>query len=85
MISSKRNGNGNDSKSIDNVIRLLLRKNGADLHEMLEVGPKQAAMATLKIVERRGFRTHQLKVAGELTRYFARKKVSTTSAKKKQK
>lgn len=62
-------------KNLDIVIRLLLRKRGADLHELLALGPRQAAMTTMKRVERRGFKTSHIKMAGQLTRYYARKKI----------
>lgn len=73
------------NKSSDDVIRLLLRKKGADLHELLSVGPKQAAATTMKMAERRGFKTSQMKLAGSLTRYYARKRVGgkTVAAKKR--
>jgi hypothetical protein len=51
----------------------MTRPKGATLQEIKAAKFKAAAMAALKIVERRGFKTSVVKKAGELTRYVAKR------------
>jgi hypothetical protein len=51
----------------------MTRPKGATLAEIKAAKFKAAAMAALKIVERRGYKTNVVKKDGELTRYVARK------------
>lgn len=53
------------------VIRLLLRKNGASMQELIDAGHNQPAATALKLAETRGLKTRTAKEEGEFTRYFA--------------
>lgn len=55
----------------ETVVRMLLRKNGTTLAELVEAGHNQPAQAALKIAETRGLKTSSKKEEGEVTRYFA--------------
>jgi hypothetical protein len=57
----------------EKLIKLFTRPNGATVHDTMEAGFKFPAMAALRIAERRGLKVSHKKVAGELTRYFAKR------------
>lgn len=57
------------------VIKLLLRARGADIHDIKKIGFNQPAMNAVKLAQRRGFATSIMKMAGRMTRYYARKRV----------
>lgn len=59
------------SPSIDDVVKLMRRKDGATIDEMHEIGFKQPAQAAVKAAKRKGFKTSQKKAEGEFTRYYA--------------
>jgi hypothetical protein len=55
------------------LVKLLSRPTGATITDISEAGFKYAAMAAMKIVERRGYKTSVVKKPGELTRYIAKR------------
>jgi CO dehydrogenase/acetyl-CoA synthase alpha subunit len=55
------------------VFKLLQRENGCTLTDIKNAGYAWPAMSVLKMAERNGMKTSSKKVAGELTRYFARR------------
>jgi hypothetical protein len=57
----------------EKLIKLFTRPNGATLTDTKEAGFNYPAMSALKIAERRGLKVTTKKVAGELTRYFAKR------------
>lgn len=63
--------NGKHVETRAAVIRLLLRKNGATMRELIDAGHNQPAATALKLAETRGLKTHTSKEEGGLTHYFA--------------
>jgi hypothetical protein len=57
----------------EKLIALMTRKDGATLSDVVEAGWKFAAMAALKIAERRGLKVSVVKKDGERTRYHAKR------------
>jgi hypothetical protein len=57
----------------EKLIKLFTRPNGATLTDTVEAGFKYPAMTALKIAERRGLKVTTKKVAGQPTRYFAKR------------
>jgi hypothetical protein len=72
--SAAKNGKAKPIKPLHaKMIALMSRPTGADLHELKKAGWKAAAMAALKLVERKGYKTNVVTKKGELARYVARK------------
>ena len=57
----------------DTLVKLMSRPNGATIHDTWNAGFGYAAMAAVKIVERRGYKVSKKKEQGELTRYIAKR------------
>ncbi len=57
----------------EKLVKLMSRPGGATISDLSGAGFKYAAMAALKIAERRGLKTSTKKVPGELTRYIAKR------------
>lgn len=66
----------------EGVIRLLLRKSGALLKELKDIGWAAPAQGALRVAETRGLKTSSKKADGEFTRYFASGTPSKVGAKK---
>jgi hypothetical protein len=71
-VGKKTNGKPNPLH--EKLIKLFSRPNGATITDISEAGFKYAAMAALKIAERRGLKTSVKKPGpGELMRYYAKR------------
>jgi acetolactate synthase regulatory subunit len=57
----------------EKLVKLFTRKDGATVQDVAEVKFYGPAIAALRIVERRGYKTNVIKKSGELSRYVARK------------
>ena len=53
------------------VIKLLLRKSGATMRELVEAGHNQPAATALKLAQTRGLKTRIDKPEGDVTHYYA--------------
>ncbi len=60
------------SKASSNVIKLMMRKTGATLHDFREVGFGQSAVSAIRLAERRKLKTCIIRKKGKLNRYLAR-------------
>lgn len=70
----KANGkatNGKAHNKSEKVVQLMLKKDGATIHDFVKAGFNQPAMAAVKAAKRRKFKTKIVHKAGELTRYQA--------------
>jgi tRNA U34 5-carboxymethylaminomethyl modifying GTPase MnmE/TrmE len=57
----------------EKLVKLFTRPTGATVQDVAEVKFYGPAIAALRIVERRGYKTNVIKKSGELSRYVARK------------
>jgi hypothetical protein len=57
----------------DKLVALMLRPRGATRTDIAKTKFPAAAIAALRIVERRGYKTSTVKKPGELTRYVAKR------------
>jgi hypothetical protein len=75
--ASKKSANGQKARKPnplhEKLIALLVRPNGATMHDLWNAGFQYPAKAALKIAERRGLKTSVKKVKGELTSYIAKR------------
>jgi phage-related protein len=60
----------------DSVIKLMLRRHGADIHELHKTNVIEHGVEALRIAERRGLWVRVVKYPGELKRYMARRDVA---------
>lgn len=58
---------------VDDVIKLMQRKDGATIADFHEAGYWQPAIAAFKAAERRELKPKKIKKEGEVTRYYASK------------
>lgn len=68
---AKKAATSDHSETRAAVVRLLLRKNGASMQELIDAGHNQPAATALKLAENRGLKTRKAKEEGEVTRYYA--------------
>jgi hypothetical protein len=71
--TAKKSTNGKPNVLHEKLLKLFLRPNGATLSDVVEAGWKFAAMAALRIAERRGLKISVVKKEGERTRYVAKR------------
>jgi hypothetical protein len=57
----------------EKLIKLMLRKDGADLHDLKGAGYKFPAVFALKLAATRGYKTSVVKKSGALARYVAKR------------
>jgi len=57
----------------ETLVKLMARPQGATMHDTYNAGFHFAAMAAVRIVERRGYKVSKKKEQGELTRYIAKR------------
>lgn len=60
----------------DRLVKLLMRPEGATMHDTWNAGFYFPAKVALKLAARRGLKTKVVKVKGELTRYIARRNIT---------
>lgn len=53
------------------IINLMMRENGATIHDLNKAGYKNAAMSAIRMAERKNYRTRIVYRKGQLTRYYA--------------